>query len=78
MCHYDHHRSLWSSQVKIEDYRVSIHNDCDADFIILYIAVEQAPFKMIVANLVTLDVFFMCFVPCAKNYVVQYYAATKI
>ena len=35
-----------------------IHNDCDADSIILYIAVEQPPFKMIVANLVTLDVFF--------------------
>ena len=29
--------------------RVNIHNDCDADFITLYIPVEQSPFEMIVA-----------------------------
>jgi len=50
--------------------RVNIHNDCDADFIILYIAVEQFPFEMIVAI-----AYFRCIFSCAlyiiraKNYV---------
>lgn len=40
--------------------RVNIHNDCDANFITLYIPVEQSPFEMIVAI-----GFFRCIFLCA-------------
>ena len=59
----------WSLLLVFYIVRVNIHNGCDTDFIILYIAVQQSPFEMIVAIGYFRCIFYVLCIIRAKNYV---------